>query len=356
MRLLFTILSAVAALASAPAFSAACAGFTDVDSANTTYCSAVTYLKDKGITLGCGDGSNYCPNDYVTRLQMALFLQRAGKGGPHNTLGDYTTSIGGGDFNAVSAQYGTIGGGAANEASGELAAIGGGTQNVAGGLGATIAGGLNNTASGDESVVGGGSSNVASGVNATVGGGSNNTAAGTNSVAMGHRARVEATASGSFVFGDSTDIDIGTATADQFLVGASGGIRMLSNKDGTTGCSIVAGGGSWACTSSREVKRDFSPIHTEDVLARALALPVMRWRYMHESPEIRHMGTFSQDFRAAFGLGSDDKSITLVDAEGVSLAAIQGLNAKLEGKSAKLESENADLRARLDRLEAAMAH
>ena len=35
-------------------------------------------------------------------------------------------------------------------------------------------------------------------------------------------------------------------------------------------------------------------------------------------------------FRSAFSLGSDDKSITTVDAEGVALTAIQGLNAKME--------------------------
>jgi hypothetical protein len=33
-------------------------------------------LADAGITSGCG-GSNYCPNDAVTRAQMAVFLVRA---------------------------------------------------------------------------------------------------------------------------------------------------------------------------------------------------------------------------------------------------------------------------------------
>jgi len=40
----------------------------------------------------------------------------------------------------------------------------------------------------------------------------------------------------------------------------------------------------------------------------------------------------AQDFRAAFGLGENDPTITTVDADGVALAAIQGLNAKLEEK------------------------
>jgi hypothetical protein len=38
----------------------------------------------------------------------------------------------------------------------------------------------------------------------------------------------------------------------------------------------------------------------------------------------------AQDFHAAFGLGPDNQSIGVLDASGVALAAIQGLNAKLE--------------------------
>lgn len=34
----------------------------------------------------------------------------------------------------------------------------------------------------------------------------------------------------------------------------------------------------------------------------------------------------AQDFRAAFGLGEDDKHISTLEAEGVALAAIQALN------------------------------
>ena len=46
----------------------------------------------------------------------------------------------------------------------------------------------------------------------------------------------------------------------------------------------------------------------------------------------------AQDFHAAFGLGADDKHIATVDADGVALAAIQGLNEKLKEKDAKIEA------------------
>jgi hypothetical protein len=55
----------------------------------------------------------------------------------------------------------------------------------------------------------------------------------------------------------------------------------------------------------------------------------------------------AQDFRAAFGLGENDTTIATVDADGVALAAIQGLNAKLE-------AQNAALLARIAALEAAL--
>lgn len=42
----------------------------------STHASAISRLKDAGITQGCGDG-NYCPGVAVTRAQMATFLQRA---------------------------------------------------------------------------------------------------------------------------------------------------------------------------------------------------------------------------------------------------------------------------------------
>jgi hypothetical protein len=82
--LCFIVAGLLAVLTGRSVLAANCDGFTDVDSADSTYCSAVTYIKDKGITLGC-TGTQYCPNNYVTRLQMALFLQRMGKGDSTNT-------------------------------------------------------------------------------------------------------------------------------------------------------------------------------------------------------------------------------------------------------------------------------
>jgi hypothetical protein len=55
----------------------------------------------------------------------------------------------------------------------------------------------------------------------------------------------------------------------------------------------------------------------------------------------------AQDFGAAFGLGSDARTIGMVDADGIALASIQGLNAKLEAaladRDARIEALASEL-------------
>lgn len=60
---------------------APCAGFDDVDSANA-FCPNVEWMKNRGITNGCS-ATQYCPDNPVTRLQMAAFLARFDKVAGH---------------------------------------------------------------------------------------------------------------------------------------------------------------------------------------------------------------------------------------------------------------------------------
>lgn len=101
--------------------------------------------------------------------------------------------------------------------------MGGGDTNTASGSAATVAGGYHNAAS-QYATVGGGHSNVASGQYATVPGGLLNSAGGYTSFAAGRRAK--ANHDGSFVWGDSTDADIASTAANQFLARATNGIEF----------------------------------------------------------------------------------------------------------------------------------
>ena len=66
---------------------------------------------------------------------------------------------------------------------------------------------------------------------------------------------------------------------------------------------------------------------------------------------MRHIGPVAQDFHEAFNVGADDKHISTIDADGVALAAVQGLNQKLEEKLRDKELELRTLKERFSRLE-----
>jgi trimeric autotransporter adhesin len=100
-----------------------------------------------------------------------------------------------------------------------------------------------------------------------------------------------------------------------------------------------------------DFKRGLSP---RNVLEALLKMPVLTWQYKAQPGNVRHMGPSAQDFRKAFGLGDSPLGISTVDADGVALAAIQGLNQKLvsdskakDAKIATLERELALIKKKL---------
>ena len=100
------------------------------------------------------------------------------------------------------------------------------------------------------------------------------------------------------------------------------------------------------------IKRDFVSVDPNEVLDKLSRLPVGVWSYQTEGSTVRHIGPMAQDFMAAFGVGSSDRTILQVDADGVSFAAIQALSARLtllEEKNTKLERELAEQRHRCER-------
>jgi hypothetical protein len=99
--------------------------------------------------------------------------------------------------------------------------------------------------------------------------------------------------------------------------------------------------------SDRNAKENFAAVDAESVLDKVAALPLSTWNYKEQDRSIRHLGPMAQDFKAAFGVGETDIGITTVDADGVALAAIQGLNQKLEQKQAEIT----ELKQRLEKLE-----
>jgi hypothetical protein len=330
-------------------------------------------------------------------------------GGIRNTIQPSASAIGGGSDNMIqtNAYASTIGGGIGNFilTNASYSTIGGGDGNTirTGAHDSTIGGGFNNSIQPGAfvSAIGGGSSNAILGDHGTVPGGNQNVA-GTNSFAAGNRAKANHT--GAFVWADSTGADFASTANNQFSIRATGGVRLSDNtpnlsfgsttrqmlnlfstdyglgvQDSTlyqrsnfrfswfvggthsdsqnipgSGGSVVMTltpsgltvNGSTCCTSDRNAKENFTCVEPREVLEKVAALPITRWNYKNDAGT-PHLGPMAQDFYAAFGVGPDNKHIATVDADGVALAAIQGLNQKLSQK----ETEIAELKQRLEKIE-----
>ncbi len=185
----------------------------------------------------------------------------------------------------------------------------------------------------------------------TVPGGLQNLAAGEHSFAAGSRAK--ALHNGSFCIsanhittaGDS----VWTGCNDQFVVRADGGF-YLTNIAGQVMCTTgvflytstgahLTSGGAWTNSSDRNLKENFTEIDEDQILDRLATMPIEQWSYKAEGGDVVHIGPTAQDFRSRFGLGSSDKSISTVDADGIALAAIKALHKKTQ----ELESQKTEI-------------
>jgi hypothetical protein len=107
-------------------------------------------------------------------------------------------------------------------------------------------------------------------------------------------------------------------------------------------------------SSDRNAKEHFAPINPRDVLDKVAALPISRWNYKADAG-VTHLGPMAQDFYSAFAVGMDDRHISMVDADGVALAAIQGLNEKFEVRSQRSEDRSRNLEEQLQQNETEIA-
>ncbi len=268
-------------------------------------------------------------------------------GGLLNIASGITSTIGGGNYNTASGVSATVGGGGGfgngNTASGNYSTVGGGKNSMAIGKYATVGGGRSNTADGDYGTVGGGWGNFASGYASTVGGGKFSVASGDYSFVVGKFAN-DGGNNNSFVWGGALGL-----TGDPGFPRTSAGVDTFNVW--STGIYF---NGSVHFSSDLDMKEAYSFVSAREVLDKVVEMPIKSWRFKGEDDSVRHIGPVAQDFMAAFGYGKNDKYITATDADGVALAAIQGLNEKLEEQRAEdaevitaLRWHNAQLQALL---------
>jgi len=166
---------------------------------------------------------------------------------------------------------------------------------------------------------------------------------------------------GCFTWADSNPFDYTCTLDNAFTARATGGVFFTSSIDGygygTAGVRLASGSGSWSNYSDRASKTNIVPVDGLTVLKKLVEMQVSSWSYKAQDASIRHIGPMAQDFSAAFGVGTDNKHIDTVDADGVALAAIKGLYQKLlekdrqmariQAKNTRIERELVAIKARL---------
>jgi hypothetical protein len=253
--------------------------------------------------------------------------------GASNRVAAEQSLVGAGEHNHVLRANSAIAAGQSNRITEYGGFIGAGSHNVVAAQSAAVVAGGGNQALANDAFVGGGVGNVAGATLSVVPGGYQNQANGLFSFAAGKRAR--ANHEGAFVWASSSEEVFASQAMNEFAVRAHGGARFQTSSEGT-GAVLPAGSGSWASLSDRASKFALEPVDGPAVLRGVLALPLHEWSYLGQGEGVRHLGPMAQDFHAAFGLGEGPTTISAVDADGIALAAVQGLWKELLERDARI--------------------
>jgi hypothetical protein len=98
---------------------------------------------------------------------------------------------------------------------------------------------------------------------------------------------------------------------------------------------FTANGTNYA--SSIELKENFAQLNSEVLLNKLANLTVSKWNYTKDGDSVKHIGPFAEEFHQVFELnGDDNKTISISDISGVSLAAIKVLIEKYQEQSQRI--------------------
>jgi hypothetical protein len=286
-------------------------------------------------------------------------------------------NVTGGLSNTASGQRSAVSGGLDNFALGIDSIVAGGGHSAATRNWSTVVGGRYNIASGLYALVAGGGGSTASGHRATIVGGYRNTAAASYSFAAGRRAKANHT--GSFVWGDSANVDKASAAADQFNIYAEGGARIFAVGQATPSMVVDSAGKvgigtatpgftlevngtahraddspSWTVVSDARLKKNVEDI--EGALETLLALRGVTFEYREPAKPGLRRGFLAQEVEKVLpewvADGPDGyKRITVSGFEALAVEALRDQQREIEAQKAEL----AALRADVERLNAELA-
>jgi len=116
----------------------------------------------------------------------------------------------------------------------------------------------------------------------------------------------------------------------------------------SSGAHLTAGG-VFTNASDEHLKENFQPVDGVELLEKIEELPISQWNYKNEPDDVTHIGPTAQDFKAAFGVGTNDKTISTIDPAGIALAAIKELlqeNRELKNEVEALKKAVAELNSK----------
>jgi len=93
--------------------------------------------------------------------------------------------------------------------------------------------------------------------------------------------------------------------------------------------------------SSRDLKKNITPVDNAKLLEKLDGLTIQNWTYKADDKS-NHIGPIAEDFYEVFGLGKTDKKISSLDVAGIALAAVKELK-QLNAKQDELISAQQDL-------------
>jgi hypothetical protein len=117
----------------------------------------------------------------------------------------------------------------------------------------------------------------------------------------------------------------------QLLMRFDGGIVIYSDSLATTGVVLYSGSGSWAMLSDINRKENIETCKWDYKNSSSLNNSnVYLWNYMAQSENIIHLGIMAQEFNSMFHFKEDQKSISAVDMDGITLMGIKYLINQIE--------------------------
>lgn len=134
---------------------------------------------------------------------------------------------------------------------------------------------------------------------------------------------------------------LGSRQSGEITLAHSSAREFQLDRNGNLTVSGTVSGGS-----SVTLKENISHVDGDEILRKIADLDILKWNYINDDDNIKHIGPLSEEFHRLFGLnGSESERISYNDLAGVSLGAIKALfkqNQELKLKIKKLEQQIID--------------